>query len=145
MKRETSLVVSMWHLMSHAEPVSPTRKARRRPVANLCMTNNDTLSTTQVRPYFYVTDHLGSNVIGSSELKAEPKNYLFQHEYGHYMQSQKFGLLYIPRIAVPSFFSAMGNGHKLSCVEQDASWRGLNYFYHNVSGLVFDGLYGLYK
>ncbi len=60
MKRETSLVVSMWHLMSHAEPVSPTRKVRRRLVAHQCMTNNDSLSTTQVRPYFYVTDYLGS-------------------------------------------------------------------------------------
>ncbi len=38
MKREAFQEVSILHLMSHGEPVS----------------------TTQVRPYFYVTDYLGS-------------------------------------------------------------------------------------
>ena len=46
--------------MRNAEPVSPTREVQRRLVAHKCTTNNDSLSTTQVRPYFYVTDYLGS-------------------------------------------------------------------------------------
>lgn len=134
MKRETSLIVSIWHLMSHAEPVSPTRKVRRRPVANLCMTNNDTLSTTQVRPYFYVTDYLGSYVIGSSELKAEPKNYLFQHEYGHYLQSQKFGPSYMLVFGFPSFISAAigsfynKHNHRKFYTERYANKLAYNYF-----------------
>lgn len=120
--------------MSHAEPVSPTRKVRRRPVANLCMTNNDTLSTTQVRPYFYVTDYLGSYVIGSSELKAEPKNYLFQHEYGHYLQSQKFGPSYMLVFGFPSFISATigsfynKHNHRKFYTERYANKLAYNYF-----------------
>ena len=72
-------------------PVSPTRKVRRRPVANRCMTNNDTLSATQVRPYFYVTDYLGSvrmtvdGVTGGVEQSLEylPSGYVCHSEnYG---------------------------------------------------------------
>lgn len=42
--------------------------------------------------------------------------------------------MYIPRVAFPSLISASGNGHMRSPVEQDASWRGLNYFYHHIPG-----------
>ena len=34
---------------------------------------------------------------------------LFMHEYGHYIDSQTFGLTYMLNIAIPSFFSAMSN------------------------------------
>ena len=33
----------------------------------------------------------GSFIMGSRELEANPHNSLFQHEYGHYLQSQAFG------------------------------------------------------
>lgn len=34
---------------------------------------------------------LGNYIIGDNEIEADPHNYLFQHEYGHYLQSQAMG------------------------------------------------------
>ncbi|MBE8723073.1 hypothetical protein [Sphingobacterium pedocola] len=48
---------------------------------------------------------LGNFVIGERDLQAEPGNSLFQHEYGHYLQSQASGVFYLPRYGVPSLFS----------------------------------------
>lgn len=37
------------------------------------------------------------------------KNSMYMHEYGHYLQSQRFGIAYVPVIGVPSLFSALTN------------------------------------
>jgi hypothetical protein len=56
-------------------------------------------------------------------------NKKYMHEYGHYLQSQSFGFLYLPNFAFPSLVDAMGNGdHKFHPVEQDANARALKYF-----------------
>lgn len=61
-------------------------------------------------------------------MKADPNNSLFQHEFGHYLQSLKFGLTYIPKIGIPSIISANGENHDYHSVEQDANARALRYF-----------------
>ncbi len=49
---------------------------------------------------------LGSFITGSSSLKADLNNSLFQHEYGHYLQSQEMGWGFLPRVGIPSLMSA---------------------------------------
>ena len=78
---------------------------------------------------------LGSYVIGSSELKAEPKNYLFQHEYGHYMQSQAFGPFYLSKVAFPSLVNDIfSSNHNNNQIEQDANIRAYKYFREKIPG-----------
>ena len=72
---------------------------------------------------------LGCFIIGASNVEALPDNAPFQHEYGHYLQSQLFGPLYISMIAIPSLYSAtFTNNHKKHLMEKDASTRGFKYF-----------------
>jgi len=48
---------------------------------------------------------LGSYIIGNNEIEADPDNPLFQHEYGHVLQSRDAGLRYLGQYALPSLFS----------------------------------------
>jgi hypothetical protein len=69
---------------------------------------------------------LGSYIHGDRDLAADPNNPLFQHEYGHYLQSQDWGTFYFQRYAFPSFFSSGSHNHHP--VEQDANRRAMQYF-----------------
>ena len=72
---------------------------------------------------------LGSYINGDNNLKADPNNYLFQHEYGHYIQSQNFGISYLSRYGIPSGLNCMGHKkHKYHPAEQDANIRAFKYF-----------------
>ena len=72
---------------------------------------------------------LGNYIAGNPDLEADPSNYLFQHEFGHYLQSKKYGPAYLTAFAIPSGLSvAKGNDHKLFRVEQDANARAIKYF-----------------
>ena len=72
---------------------------------------------------------LGSYINGNEGLQADPNNSLFQHEYGHYLQSQKFGIFYMQKFAIPSLLDTWGNGdHHLHFAEQDANSRAFTYF-----------------
>ena len=72
---------------------------------------------------------LGNYIAGNPNLKADPSNYLFQHEFGHYLQSKKYGPAYLSAFAIPSGLSvAKGNSHKYFRVEQDANARAIKYF-----------------
>jgi len=78
---------------------------------------------------------LGSYIVGNNSIKADPNNSLFQHEYGHYLQSQSMGWAYFSRIGIPSIMSANGDGnHKYQPFEQDANRRAFLYFNENVEG-----------
>lgn len=79
---------------------------------------------------------IGSYINGSQELKADPNTRLFQHEYGHYLQSQSMGLGFLARIGVPSLISAAHKDkkHKFQPFEQDANRRAFLYFNKNVKG-----------
>ena len=72
---------------------------------------------------------LGSYINGDNNLKADPNNYLFQHEYGHYIQSQNFGIVYLSRYGIPSGLNCMGHkNHNYHPAEQDANIRAFKYF-----------------
>ena len=78
---------------------------------------------------------LSSFIIGDRTISADPNNSVFQHEYGHYLQSQSMGWGYLSRIGIPSLMSADGSGeHKYQPHEQDANARAFLYFNRHVSG-----------
>lgn len=77
----------------------------------------------------------GSYILGARGLTADPNNSLFQHEYGHYLQSQSMGWGYLSRVGIPSLFDAGGSGkHKYHPIEQDANLRAFKYFNEHVEG-----------
>lgn len=79
---------------------------------------------------------LGSYINGDNSIRANPNNQLFQHEYGHYLQSQEAGWAYLPKYAIPSLINAKNTPnnydgvlqHDAFGVEQDANLRGRKYF-----------------
>jgi len=79
---------------------------------------------------------MGSFINGGYDLESSFDNYLFQHEYGHYLQSQASGFWYFQRYAIPSAFSGgiFKNHHNYHPVEQDANARAFKYFSKKVSG-----------
>ena len=78
---------------------------------------------------------LGSYIMGGSSIEADPNNVIFQHEYGHYLQSQEMGWSYLFKVAIPSLKSAAGDGmHCFFKTEQDANMRSLIYLSENVEG-----------
>jgi RHS repeat-associated protein len=78
---------------------------------------------------------MGSFINGGRDLKADPHNSLFQHEYGHYIQSQRTGWGYLFSHGIPSLKSAIKAGkdpnhiHNDFWAEQDANKKGYEYFY----------------
>lgn len=75
----------------------------------------------------------GNYIIGSHDIAASPDNRLFQHEYGHYIQSQKFGWYYYGKFGIPSLISASNDkDHNMNPVEQDANIRALMYFNRHI-------------
>jgi len=78
----------------------------------------------------------GSYIVGDNTIEADANNPLFQHEYGHYIQSQGIGLAYYVRVGIPSILS---NGdHNFHPVEQDANRRAFLYFNEKVDGFKND-------
>lgn len=71
---------------------------------------------------------LGSFISGGNEIKAENGNELFQHEYGHYLQSQDYGPWYFMKVGIPSAGSKSTSYHYNNPVEQDANIRAFSYF-----------------
>ncbi|MDR0603001.1 MAG: hypothetical protein LBG80_01690, partial [Bacteroidales bacterium] len=77
---------------------------------------------------------ISSYIMGDKNtIKADPNNSLFQHEYGHYLQSQAMGPTYLSRVAIPSLFGAAGNNeHDFQVYEQDANLRAFTYFNNKI-------------
>ena len=74
---------------------------------------------------------LGSYIMGDKDIKAEDSNALFQHEFGHYLQSQDHGLLWFFTYGIESAVSALNNDyyrHNTFYTEHDANARALQYF-----------------
>lgn len=72
---------------------------------------------------------LGNYINGDRSLFARPDNSLFQHEYGHYLQSKATGPWYLSRYAIPSGLDCLGiKDHNYHPVEQDANIRAFKYF-----------------
>ena len=71
---------------------------------------------------------------------------MFQHEYGHYLQSQEMGLAYLAKVGIPSIRSAIVSGpgeHKYQSFEQDANLRAFKYF--NKGILISNNVTFLFK
>lgn len=76
-------------------------------------------------------------VIGDRSIKASPNDPLFQHEYGHYLQSQDLGPIYLLKIGLPSLIDAWINDqseHEKAWFEADANARALNYWKSTIPG-----------
>ena len=74
---------------------------------------------------------IGSYINGPKGFKADWKDHLFVHEYGHYVQGQWFGPLYLPVVASTSVLSAIGVGgsdHGSRWFEVQASRMGAKHF-----------------
>ena len=82
---------------------------------------------------------LGSYITGSTSIEADANNSLFQHEYGHVLQSRAFGWSYIARVGLPSALDNESYGrHAFHPVEADANRRAFLYFNKNVKGFQDD-------
>ncbi len=82
---------------------------------------------------------LGSYIQGDYTLEADPNNTLFQHEYGHYLQSKASGPLYLAKYAIPSLYDAAKDNvgtHWAHPTEQDANARALKYFEKRYPGFA---------
>jgi len=89
-------------------------------------------------------------IVGDNEIDAYPTQRLFQHEYGHYLQSMRCGPLYLFKYGLPSVISAWRNEfyeHMRQPVEQDANTRAKTYFdFHYQQAYRWDHKYNpIYK
>ena len=75
---------------------------------------------------------LGSYINGAKGITADPDNRLFQHEYGHYLQSQTSGWFYLSKYGIPSALSK--DSHNQHPAEQDANVRAFKYFNKHIDG-----------
>lgn len=74
---------------------------------------------------------IGHYSFGPKGYEATWQDHAFVHEYGHYMQGQLLGPLYIQYVAVPSMLSQwhiIPGNHKTRWYEIDASRRAAQYF-----------------
>jgi len=78
---------------------------------------------------------LGSFIYGNSGINANPNDNLFQHEYGHYLQSRRFGVADLFAFSIESFVSGIwANDHRKTYTEIDANRRAFEYFINTVDG-----------
>lgn len=72
---------------------------------------------------------LGNFIIGGKAIEADPSNSIFQHEYGHYLQSQSMGIGYFGKVGIPSFLNVVfGSNHRYQKYEMNADLRSFIYF-----------------
>ena len=91
---------------------------------------------------------LGSYIHGSSLLPKDlsgKNTTLLLHEYGHYIQSQKFGPRYLPFFALPSIISAgfFNSRHDGFYTEQGANYYGNEYRAKYYPGVIWNTKFGL--
>jgi len=77
---------------------------------------------------------LSSFIFAGRGTKADPNDETFQHEYGHYLQSQAAGWTYMSKYAWPSEHGDAENQHD-SPVERDANARALTYWKQHVPNI----------
>jgi len=73
---------------------------------------------------------VGNNIFGPRGFRPDFRDHLFVHEYGHYLQSQVWGPLYIPLVGIPSVQSAAfwPEKHENRWFEAEASRKANTYF-----------------
>ena len=107
-------------------------------VANVNWVDFEAGATVLNTDYIFGAFTLGSFIIGDADIKADRNDEDFRHEYGHYLQSQTFGVGYLPGFALPSVVRAglwnigvIGGEYEDFYTENDATNRGNNYFKKN--------------
>lgn len=76
---------------------------------------------------------IGNFITGGDDIAPDAHNSLFQHEYGHYLQSQAMGPLYLLTVGEPSLWnSKFGSRHDFQSYERDANYRAFKYFNENL-------------
>jgi len=68
----------------------------------------------------------GNYILAKKSSAPDPDNRIFQHEYGHYLQSKRMGFAYLVRVGLPAIMSK-GN-HDEHPVEVDCNREGFLYF-----------------
>lgn len=68
----------------------------------------------------------GNYILAKNKIEAQPNNRIFQHEYGHYLQSKRMGIAYLVRVGLPAIMSK-GN-HDAHPVEVDCNREAFLYF-----------------
>ncbi len=68
----------------------------------------------------------GNYILAKKNCFPDPNNRIFQHEYGHYLQSKRMGFAYLVRVGLPAIMSK-GN-HDAHPVEVDCNREGFLYF-----------------
>ena len=74
---------------------------------------------------------IGPYIFGPDNFRADWHDHLFVHEYGHYIQSQYLGSLYVPIVGLPSLMSGLkigGNHHKFRWFEVSANKLSASFF-----------------
>lgn len=70
---------------------------------------------------------LGSYILAKEVIKPDPDNKMFQHEYGHYLQSQRMGIAYLIRVGLPAILSK--GDHDRHPVEVSCNAEACAYFH----------------
>src|SRR5690554_3835704 len=104
-------------------------------VANVNWVDYEAGATVLNTGYYFGAFTLGSFIVGDADFKADRTDDDFQHEYGHYLQSQTFGPGYLLGFALPSVVRAglwnmgvVGGEYEDFYTERNATKRGDNYF-----------------
>lgn len=81
---------------------------------------------------------LGSYILAKPVIEAVPDNKMFQHEYGHYLQSKRMGFAYFVCVGIPAVMSK--GDHDAHPVEIDCNRRAFLYFNEHIPGFRQDSL-----
>lgn len=68
----------------------------------------------------------GNYILAKKNCFPDPNNRIFQHEYGHYLQSKRMGFAYLVRVGLPAIMSR--GDHDAHPVEVDCNREGFLYF-----------------
>ena len=81
---------------------------------------------------------VGNYIAGPRGFRADFRDHLFVHEFGHYLQSQVLGPLYLPSVALPSLLDSWTEPelHGTRWYEADASRRAANWFDERFGGVA---------
>jgi hypothetical protein len=81
----------------------------------------------------------GNYILAKKTSEPNPNNRIFQHEYGHYLQSKRMGLAYLIRVGLPAIMSK--GVHDEHPVEVDCNREAFLYFNRIDSNFQNDSAY----
>jgi RHS repeat-associated protein len=77
---------------------------------------------------------VGSNItMGYNSGGIDENNTTLLHEYGHYLQTRKYGAIPWANMALSSITTPKGKPHMANWTEQDANYRSMRYFKNKIT------------